>query len=49
MNTPPAVQNEPYGLDTIHAMVLPILQENGVNNEVIEQIMQKNIVNLYQG
>lgn len=49
MNTPPAVQNEPYGLDTIHAMVLPILQENGISNEVIEQIMQKNIINLYQG
>lgn len=44
MNTPPAPQGEPQGLDTIHTMVLPQLTE-----DVANKLLRENIIKLYQG
>ena len=44
MNTPPAPQGEPQGLDTIHTMVLPQLPE-----AVADKLLRENIIKLYQG
>ena len=44
MNTPPAPQGEPQGLDTIHTMVLPQLPE-----DVADKLLRENIIKLYQG
>jgi phosphotriesterase-related protein len=44
MNTPPAPQGEPQGLDTIHTMVLPQLPE-----VVADKLLRENIIKLYQG
>ena len=43
MNTPPAPQGEPNGLDTIHTLVLPQLPEGAEN-----KLLKENIIKLYQ-
>ncbi|MBO5724055.1 MAG: hypothetical protein J6S58_04430 [Lentisphaeria bacterium] len=47
MNQPPDSQGEPGGLDTISAVIMPMLQENGFGESTVENLLKKNLCALF--